>query len=157
MAANAYYKTACDNCRGRIEYPTDLTGHLVACPHCGHLTRLALPQSLLPAGLKPSGESTAQLLERVRRDSGYPRLRSVIVAIHVILLVAGGLSLILGLWVSLEPSALPVPGSPPVYGTVLIAAGGTLILLAMILKPALSLLVDIADAILDATRRIAPK
>ncbi len=157
MSANAYFKTACENCRGRIEYPADLGGHLVACPHCGHLTRLALPPSIMAAAAKPVTESTGQILDRIRRESGYRGYRTAIAAIHIILLLGAGLSFVLGLWPLLEPKVPSAQGDNTLYCSVLFALGSLLIIAATILRLGLSLLVDIADATLDVSRRIAPK
>ena len=153
MSVNAYHKTACDACRGRIEYPIDLAGHLVACPHCGHLTRLAV----LPAASKPVSETTAQLRDRMRRDSGYREFRSVIAVIHATLLIAAGLILIFGLWLWHEPSIAFSQRETTIFCALLFATGSLLVLGATIFKMSLTLLVDIADAILHASRRIAPR
>jgi hypothetical protein len=40
MASLAYLKTDCDHCNGPIEFPTQLAGQSVACPHCHAQTLL---------------------------------------------------------------------------------------------------------------------
>jgi len=157
MSANAYFKTACETCRGRIEFPADLGGHLVACPHCGHLTRLVLPHTLVAGAPKPLGETTAQVLDRVRRDSAYRGFRAAITAVQVILLVAAALSFILGIWPLIEPTAQPAHGDKTLYCSLLFATGSLLLIAATVVKMGLSLLVDLADALLDVSRRIVPK
>ncbi len=157
MSANAYYKAACDSCRGRIEYPADLAGHLVACPHCAHLTRLTLPPALLPAVSKPVSETSVQLRDRIRRDSGYAGFRSIVAVIHVVLLLAAAVSFIVGLRFWLEPSAVMSQREAAIVCAGLLALGSVLILGAMVLKLGLTTVFDIADALLDASRRSSPK
>ncbi len=43
MWKTVYLKTACERCSGHIEYPTELAGQSVECPHCHHT--ITLPQS----------------------------------------------------------------------------------------------------------------
>ena len=151
MSTNGYLKTACDHCAGRIEFPTGLAGHLVACPHCARLTRLAPHVPSLPA------ETTAELLKRIRRDTCYGALRKTIAWLCVVFQIVAGLSVILGIIIVIAPSALDgIPGLS-LYGAVLFLIGILLSIGAAIIKRSLSLLIDIADAVLDASRRIADK
>jgi uncharacterized paraquat-inducible protein A len=41
MAAIAYLKTDCEQCDGSIEYPAELAGQSIECPHCQQTTTLA--------------------------------------------------------------------------------------------------------------------
>ena len=151
MSANAFLKTACDHCAGRIEFPTGLAGHLVACPHCTRLTRLAPPIPSLP------GETTAELLSRIRRDSGYGALRKTIVLLCGTLQIGAGLSFVLGILTFFVPSAPEATLGVSINGAVLFLMGICLSIGATIIKRSLSLLIDIADAVLDVSRRIANK
>src|SRR5215472_19374592 len=50
MWKTVYLKAACERCSGHIEYPTELAGQSVECPHCHQPTPLApLPLSPTPA------------------------------------------------------------------------------------------------------------
>ena len=151
MSANGYLKTACDHCAGRIEFPAGLAGHLVACPHCARLTRLA------PPGPSPPAESTAEMLNRIRRDSNYGALRKTIAFFCGTLQIGAALSVVLGIIILFVPSALDgIPGLS-LNGAVLCLIGIILSIGAAITKRSVSLLIDIADAVLDASRRSANK
>ena len=151
MSANAFLKTACEHCAGRIEFPVGLAGHLVACPHCARLTRLAPPIPSLPA------ETTAELLARIRRDSCYRALRKTIALLCGTLQLGAGLSLALGILIFFVPSALDGILGISIGGAVMFLIGILLSIGATIIKRSLSLLIDIADAVLDASRRIGNK
>ena len=151
MSANAFLKTACDHCAGRIEFPTGLAGHLVACPHCTRLTRLAPPIPSLPS------ETTAELLSRVRRDSGYGALRKTIGLLCGALQIGAGLSCVLGIIMLFVPSAWDGILGIPLNGVVLFLIGIFLSIGAAVIKRSLSLLIDIADTVLDVSRRMANK
>ena len=151
MSTNAFLKTACDHCAGRIEFPAGLAGHLVACPHCARLTRLAPPVPSLP------GETTAELLNRIRRDSCYRALRNAIALLCGALQIGAGLSCVLGISKLATPSGLSGFFDASPNGVVLLLIGIVLSFGATIIKRSLSLLIDIADAVLDASRRTANK
>ena len=54
MSEIVYLKTACEHCSGHIEYPSELTGQSIECPHCHQATPLPPP---LPPSLTPSPPS----------------------------------------------------------------------------------------------------
>ena len=54
MAETVYQKIACERCGGHIEYPSELTGQSIECPHCHQATPLPPP---LPPSLTPSPPS----------------------------------------------------------------------------------------------------
>ncbi len=149
--ATAYLKTACEHCAGRIEFPTGLAGHLVACPHCARLIRLVPPIPSL------SSETTADLLKRIRRDSCYGSLRKTIAFLCGSLQTVAALSLGLGMVILFVPAALDGFFGISLNGAVLFLIGIFLSIGAAVIKRSLSLLIDIADAVLDASRRIANK
>lgn len=43
MSATAYLKTDCELCGGHIEYPSELAGLSIECPHCQQTTALPAP------------------------------------------------------------------------------------------------------------------
>jgi Family of unknown function (DUF6232) len=43
MPAIAYIKTDCEHCDGSIEYPSELAGESIECPHCQQTTTLPTP------------------------------------------------------------------------------------------------------------------
>jgi hypothetical protein len=50
MSQIKHLKGECSHCSGRIEFPADAVGTLVACPHCGEQTELMLPPPPEAAG-----------------------------------------------------------------------------------------------------------
>ena len=53
MKQTKYLKCACQHCGGRIEFPADVIGQLVDCPHCQQRTELTLappPEADTPEG-----------------------------------------------------------------------------------------------------------
>ena len=46
MAAIAYLKTDCEQCDGPIEYPSEIGGQSIECPHCQHTITLPTPSPL---------------------------------------------------------------------------------------------------------------
>ncbi len=49
MPAIAYLKTDCEQCDGSIEYPSELAGQSIQCPHCQQATTLPSPFTPPPA------------------------------------------------------------------------------------------------------------
>ena len=49
MPAIAYLKTDCEQCDGSIEYPSELAGQSIECPHCQQATTLPSPFMPPPA------------------------------------------------------------------------------------------------------------
>jgi len=49
MPETTYLKAACQHCKGHIEYPSELAGQPVQCPHCNQST--TLPPSTMPPPL----------------------------------------------------------------------------------------------------------
>jgi hypothetical protein len=49
MPETTHRKAACQHCKGHIEYPSELAGQSVECPHCKQMT--TLPPSTLPPPL----------------------------------------------------------------------------------------------------------
>jgi hypothetical protein len=48
MTETIYRKTECQHCKGHIEYPSELAGQSVECPHCKRTTLLSTPPPPLP-------------------------------------------------------------------------------------------------------------
>src|SRR5262245_66337827 len=49
MPEITYLKTECQHCKGHIEYPSELAGQSVECPHCKRAaTLLSTPPAPLP-------------------------------------------------------------------------------------------------------------
>ena len=44
MSALVTIKCPCSNCNQRIEYPPDMCGQQITCPHCQQVTMLLAPQ-----------------------------------------------------------------------------------------------------------------
>jgi hypothetical protein len=53
MAAIAYIKTDCEQCGGPIEYPSELAGQSIECPHCQQATSLPSPFAPPPQAAAP--------------------------------------------------------------------------------------------------------
>jgi hypothetical protein len=52
MPETTYFKTECQHCKGHIEYPSELAGQSVECPHCKRTTTLlSTPPPPLPPPL----------------------------------------------------------------------------------------------------------
>lgn len=51
MPPIAYLKTDCEHCSEHIEYPSELAGQSIQCPHCQQMT--ALPSPFTPPPLPP--------------------------------------------------------------------------------------------------------
>ena len=49
MPPIAYLKTDCEHCSGHIEYPSELAGQSIECPHCQQTTALPSPFTPPPA------------------------------------------------------------------------------------------------------------
>jgi DNA-directed RNA polymerase subunit RPC12/RpoP len=43
MSTPGHFKIACANCQGHIEFPKELHGQTIDCPHCGLSTVLRVP------------------------------------------------------------------------------------------------------------------
>jgi hypothetical protein len=56
MPPIAYLKTDCEKCSGHIEYPTELAGQSIECPHCQQMT--TLPSPFTPPPLPPINQKT---------------------------------------------------------------------------------------------------
>jgi DNA-directed RNA polymerase subunit RPC12/RpoP len=57
VSDTVYLKTACERCGGHIEYPSELGGQSIQCPHCKH--EITLPASPIPPPpvQQPAGSS----------------------------------------------------------------------------------------------------
>lgn len=44
MSDSGFYKCACENCQGHLEFPAHAAGVTTTCPHCGVETRLVAPE-----------------------------------------------------------------------------------------------------------------
>ena len=53
MPPIAYIKTDCEHCDGSIEYPSELAGQAVECPHCQQTTMLPTPFMPPPPAAPP--------------------------------------------------------------------------------------------------------
>ena len=53
MPPVAYLKTDCEHCSGHIEYPSELAGQSIECPHCQQTTALPSPFTPPPAPPPP--------------------------------------------------------------------------------------------------------
>jgi zinc-ribbon domain len=51
MPAVTYLNTECQHCSGHIEYPSELGGGSIQCPHCQQVTTLPLPVTSPPPPL----------------------------------------------------------------------------------------------------------
>ena len=54
MPPIAYLKTDCEHCSGHIEYPSELAGQSIECPHCQQVTLLPSPFTPPPPPPLPS-------------------------------------------------------------------------------------------------------
>jgi protease PrsW len=63
MSQIAYLKTACERCSGRIEYPSELAGQSIECPHCHQPTPLPPPPTATKQTPpeKPARESKSRI------------------------------------------------------------------------------------------------
>ena len=53
MPSIAYIKTDCEHCDGSIEYPSELAGQTIECPHCHQMTTLPTPFMAPPPAAPP--------------------------------------------------------------------------------------------------------
>ena len=54
MSQSVYLKTACERCSGHIEYPSQLAGQSIECPHCHQMITLPPPPPPIPPQRTPS-------------------------------------------------------------------------------------------------------
>lgn len=90
MAATAYLKTDCDHCSGPIEFPVQMSGESVECPHCKQQTQLpefpfapqpalapppqpapAMPPGFVPLGSEPPVQPPPVLAPDWTPQDGY--------------------------------------------------------------------------------------
>jgi hypothetical protein len=48
MSETTHLKMACERCGGHIEYPSEMAGHSIQCPHCQHTIKLPPPPPIPP-------------------------------------------------------------------------------------------------------------
>ena len=60
-----YWKVACPNCTGHIEFPSQMRGDIINCPHCTLSMILELAEA-------PSATPPANLYQRLRALNGLP-------------------------------------------------------------------------------------
>lgn len=85
MSQIVYLKTACERCSGHIEYPCELAGQSIECPHCHQATPLPPPlPAAEPASLSLM-EPTRARLDGVGRGS--IALKSLIKTVESIAMV----------------------------------------------------------------------
>jgi hypothetical protein len=77
MAETVYLKAACEHCNGRIEYPSELAGQSIQCPHCQRTITLRSP-SVSPPPIPPQPTPRPSLVPRALRPR--PPRRSAIMA-----------------------------------------------------------------------------
>jgi DNA-directed RNA polymerase subunit RPC12/RpoP len=58
--SQTYVKIACPSCSEHVEFPLEMRGHIIACPHCTLSIVLELP------GLQPQTPPPANLYQRLR-------------------------------------------------------------------------------------------
>ena len=61
MSEVTYLKIACEHCGGHIEYPSEMAGQSIQCPHCQHTITLPpplpIPPQRMPAAPPPAPNS----------------------------------------------------------------------------------------------------
>jgi len=60
MSEPGHFKIACTNCQGHIEFPQELHGQTIDCPHCGLSTILRVPGYVQPSPVPPPIAKTSQ-------------------------------------------------------------------------------------------------
>jgi len=60
MAETVYLKIACPSCQEHIEFPVEMRGHVINCPHCSLSMALELP------GTQPETPPHANIYQRLR-------------------------------------------------------------------------------------------
>jgi DNA-directed RNA polymerase subunit RPC12/RpoP len=60
MGETSYVKIACPSCSEHLEFPMEMRGHVINCPHCSLSLVLELP------GMQPQTPPPANLYERLR-------------------------------------------------------------------------------------------
>ena len=61
-----YLKVACPSCTGHVEFPSQMRGHVINCPHCTLSMALELP------GTPPPTPPQANLYQRLRALNDLP-------------------------------------------------------------------------------------
>src|SRR5262249_18468901 len=72
MWKTVYLKTACEACSGHIEYPSELAGQSVECPHCHQATPLPPPMSEGEEIATKVKEHTHERLRDMESPTGVP-------------------------------------------------------------------------------------
>ncbi len=111
MTAIAYLRTDCEHCTGHIEYPPELVGQSIACPHCGQTTGLSSP--LGPKSQAPAETAkikTRPLDDTFQGERVFCREESVVVTTSRVIAGAetyaiAGITSVRG--VEVEPNRLP--------------------------------------------------
>jgi len=60
MGETTYVKIACPSCADNVEFPLEMRGHIINCPHCTLSLVLELP------GMQPQTPPPANLYQRLR-------------------------------------------------------------------------------------------
>jgi hypothetical protein len=137
-------KCNCNHCSAHLEFDAENAGQVIACPTCGIETTLCVPPPTDPLAA-PS--SPAEALKKIRQQSCYRTLRSLIGLVQALCFIVAGL-IALGSFV-----AIPFRFNEGIVGVAsgaVVAIVGLLwafliIVLAIAGKQAALLLVDIAD------------
>jgi hypothetical protein len=61
-----YLKIACPSCSGHIEFPQEMRGQIIACPHCTLSIVLELPETT------PAAPPAGNLYQRLRALNNLP-------------------------------------------------------------------------------------
>ena len=88
MPPTVYLKTECEHCRGHIEYPSEMAGQPIQCPHCQHM--IALP---LPSPPPPPTTQSAPVKPSIRRASSVAGIGCLLQGLGVVCLSFALLSL----------------------------------------------------------------
>ena len=66
MAETIYLKIACPSCKDHIEFPLEMRGEIINCPHCSLSITLELP------GAQSDSPPPANLYQRLRALNNLP-------------------------------------------------------------------------------------
>ena len=67
MAGITYIKIACPSCTDHIEFPMEMRGEIINCPHCSLSLKLELP------GTQSESPPPANLYQRLRALNNLPQ------------------------------------------------------------------------------------
>lgn len=121
MSEPAYFKIECATCKGHIEFPKELHGQTIPCPHCGLTTVLRVAGYIESAPFPTQSHAPPPIQRAPQAPAKYGKIESKTER-------AGAGCLVQGLGLLLMVSGFFTLGIGFIIGLVLLVAGGRMAL-----------------------------